>query len=163
MNSAVISFIFVYCRWTGQATAWCHIQLDAADDTSCWRRNNHTPVGIRQLLYTNSHYNYECENQKNFRTSFEAYPTSTGNLLFVAFFFHRMYGYHLFLWLTFQVFYMMANWPDLMSILDVAKLLAHSGSQTNSGKVAARIVCAFKNQRKATIPWSLYTFDIKTQ
>nr|CAG4642316.1 EOG090X01FD [Evadne anonyx] len=50
------------------------------------------------------------------------------------------------------VFYMMANWPDLMSVLDVAKLLAHSGSQTNSGKVAARIVCAFKNQRKTTIP-----------
>jgi len=50
------------------------------------------------------------------------------------------------------IFYMMANWPDLMSILDVAKLLAHSGSQTNSGKVAARIVCAFKNQRQATIP-----------
>jgi len=50
------------------------------------------------------------------------------------------------------IFYMMANWPDLMSILDVAKLLAHSGSQTNSWKVAARVVSAFRDQRKETIP-----------
>lgn len=59
---------------------------------------------------------------------------------------------HLSLILNLQIFYMMANWPDLMSILDVAKLLAHSGSQTNSWKVAARVVSAFRDQRKETIP-----------
>ncbi|XP_057366748.1 mediator of RNA polymerase II transcription subunit 24-like [Daphnia carinata] len=43
------------------------------------------------------------------------------------------------------VFYMLAAWPGLMSISDVAKLLAHPGDEMGVGKIAARIVCAFKN------------------
>jgi hypothetical protein len=45
----------------------------------------------------------------------------------------------------FKVFYMLAVWPGLMSISDVAKLLAHSGDEMGVGKIAAQIVCAFKN------------------
>lgn len=40
---------------------------------------------------------------------------------------------------------MLAVWPDMMSISDVAKLLAHPGDETGAGKTAARIVCSFKN------------------
>ncbi len=40
---------------------------------------------------------------------------------------------------------MLAVWPGLMTISDVAKLLAHPGDEMGGGKVAARIVCAFKN------------------
>ncbi|XP_046644835.1 mediator of RNA polymerase II transcription subunit 24-like [Daphnia pulicaria] len=43
------------------------------------------------------------------------------------------------------VFYMLAVWPGLMSISDVAKLLAHPGDEMGVGKIAAQIVCAFKN------------------
>nr|CAG4646828.1 EOG090X01FD [Megafenestra aurita] len=43
------------------------------------------------------------------------------------------------------VFYMLAVWPGLISIADVVKLLAHPGDETGCGKIAARIVCAFKN------------------
>lgn len=40
---------------------------------------------------------------------------------------------------------MLAVWPGLISIADVVKLLAHPGDETGCGKIAARIVCAFKN------------------
>lgn len=40
---------------------------------------------------------------------------------------------------------MMAVWPDMLSLTDVAKLLAHPGDETGAGKMAARIVCAFRH------------------
>lgn len=40
---------------------------------------------------------------------------------------------------------MMAIWPDLMSITNVAQLLAQPADCTGAAKVAARIICAFKN------------------
>nr|CAG4641474.1 EOG090X01FD [Eurycercus lamellatus] len=47
------------------------------------------------------------------------------------------------------VFYMLAIWPDLITIADVAKLLAHPGDETGVGKIAARIVCAFRHAKKS--------------
>jgi hypothetical protein len=46
---------------------------------------------------------------------------------------------------------MLAIWPDLMSISDVVKLLARHGDRTGTAKVAARIVCSFKNSRKSIV------------
>nr|CAG4643030.1 EOG090X01FD [Ilyocryptus agilis] len=49
------------------------------------------------------------------------------------------------------LFYILAIWPDLLSVMDVAKMLAHPGDESGVGKIASSIVCAFENNRKACV------------